>query len=108
SKPDRLPVASRVARRDVAVAESPDRLAATELVVVLHGDEFVATLAQPLHGGGREGVLDADLQPVDPPEPWPVAGCLRVLPVVGNPDHHLDVTLRLHHSADHLEHAYAR
>jgi hypothetical protein len=33
-KADRLPVASRIARRDVAVAESPGRLAATELVVV--------------------------------------------------------------------------
>src|SRR6185295_9788017 len=48
SEPGRLPVASRIARRDVAVVEPPDRLAAPELVVVVDDDQLMAALPQPV------------------------------------------------------------
>ena len=60
-EPDCLPVASGIARREVAVVESPDRLAAPELVVVVDDDQFMAALPQPVQRVRRESTLDADL-----------------------------------------------
>src|SRR5690349_4718139 len=102
-EPDCLPVASGIARREVAVVESPDRLAAPELVVVVNHDQFMAALPQPVQRARAESILHADLQPLEPPEPWTVTGCLRVLAVVGDPHHHLHMALWLHRAAHHAE-----
>jgi PAS domain-containing protein len=48
SKSDGLTVAARIARRDVGILQSPNRLAAAELVVVIDRDELVAALTQLL------------------------------------------------------------
>src|ERR1700736_4307855 len=38
-----LAIAARVAHRKISVGEPPDRLAATELVVIIRGDQLMAT-----------------------------------------------------------------
>src|SRR5882757_3512865 len=73
-----LPVAARVARRQIPVGKAPDRLTAAELVVVVDHDEIVAAPTQLVDRCPREAVLDAHLHVLQPAEPRSVARRLRV------------------------------
>ena len=107
-QPDRLetgglPVATRVACCEIPVRQPPDRLAAAELVVVVDHDEIVAAAAQLVDRCRREAVFKTHLHAVQPTEPRSVARRLRVLAIVGDPHHQLQMPLRLHGAAHHAE-----
>src|SRR5262249_21193642 len=99
----RLPIAAWIARRYIAAIEAPNRLAAAELVVVVHRDKVVTAFPQPVERCRWETVLAADLKTLHPAESGAVAGRLRILAVVGDARQHLHVTLRLHRAAHHAE-----
>src|SRR5512135_3645020 len=103
SESDGLPVASRVARGQIATVQLPDHLRAAELVVVVDRDDAVAAALQLLERRRRKAALDAHVQALHPAKARAVARSLRILPVVGDAHHHLRVALRLHRAAHHAE-----
>src|SRR5690606_21358908 len=103
SESDRLPVAARIARREIAAVQLPDKLRAAELVVIVHRHDPMPARLQCFDGGRREAVLDADLHALHDTEARAVAGGLRALAVVGDAHQHLRVALRLHRAAHYAE-----
>src|SRR5512146_62654 len=93
---NRLSVAARIARREVAAVELPDHLRAAELVVVVDRDDAVAALLEALQGRRRKAAFDAHVEALHPAKARPVARGLRVLAVIGDAHHDLRVALGLH------------
>jgi hypothetical protein len=97
-----------VAGGDVAldrrIAEPPDELAGTEVLVAVaeHG-RLVAALEQALDRRLRHRRLDVDLEPWLEAPARRVAGGLRLLPVRQHPHQRLQVALRLHVAAHDAE-----
>src|SRR5439155_24523192 len=90
SEADRLAVAARVARGEVAAVELPDELPAAELVVIVDGHDAVAAALQLVDDRRlKPAVLDAHVHALHEAKARPVAGGLRALPVVGNAHHDL-------------------
>src|SRR5262245_23963242 len=102
-EPCRLTVAAGITGREVSVVEPPDRLAAPELVVVIHRDEFVAASAKLLDRCRRKVLFEAHLHSLNPAEARPVTGRLRILAVIGDAHQDLYMPLRLHASTHDTE-----
>src|SRR5271166_3543531 len=98
-----LAIASWITGRKISVIEAPDRLAAAELVVVVHGNQVVPALPELVERRPREAVLATDLGSLYPPEPGAVTSRLRILAVVGDAHDYLHMALRLHRAAHHSE-----
>src|SRR5271169_2685339 len=98
-----LAIPAWIARGKIPAIEAPNCLAAPELIVVVHSNKVMPALPELVERSWRETFLAADLHTLYPPEPWAVAGRLRVLAVVSDAHHHLHVTLRLHRATHHTE-----
>jgi hypothetical protein len=106
-KAHRLPVAPRVAGRDITfhgrVTQAPDELAgAVVLVAVGKGFDPVTQVTQALRGGRIETLLRIDRAAKVAPSRR-IAGGLRVLLVVQHAHQGLQVALRLHVAAHHAK-----
>src|SRR3972149_5391166 len=97
SKSHRLPIRAALGCREVAVVHFVNQLRAAEIGAPAVGlRESVATAPEFGNDLGADALLDADGKAgIDAPARR-IRCRLRVLVVVGEPDHHLRVALRLH------------